>query len=432
MRAHRSGPLQVGGWGGAVQRHVLSSAAAAGGLLAAAECVRIALGHCRWWQVGLGVAAHVDHWLLLLPPCCADPCAVLSFPLHPLPCRLLEEQGLTLSPVLSKLVRPSVEEALEFNIIRIEDSVATMVAVDHWLLLPLPHAMLPLPLPPPLQATGRARPHSLFSAVEARPAQCGGGVGVQHHPLLEEQGLTLSPVLSKLVRPSVEEALEFNIIRIEDSVATMVAVDDWVLLPLPHGAAATGRVRALQQTLGPGLMHLRLSSSGQRFYLLLVDLVEDILPVISLQLFGRILDRLASLFESYVALLQKALPSPSDDDDEEEDGGNGGEGGKDKGGEKENGAGEEPWQDGSVRTAEDEQQQLALLGNASALADDLLPRLAQRLTLAAGEEGGGGGGRAGRKQGGADPDRRLSAGGRCAFLSLSESSFFIPFTLPPR
>ncbi|CAI5931905.1 unnamed protein product [Closterium sp. NIES-64] len=262
--------------------------------------------------------------------------------------------------------------------------------------------------------------HVLSSAAAAgglhAAAEC-VRIALGHCRLLEEQGLTLSPVLSKLVRPSVEEALEFNIIRIEDSVATMVAVDDWVLLPLPHGAAATGRVRALQQTLGPGLMHLRLSSSGQRFYLLLVDLVEDILPVISLQLFGRILDRLASLFESYVALLQKALPSPSDDD-EEEDEGNGGEGGKggEKGGEKENG--EEPWQDGSVRTAEDEQQQLALLGNASALADDLLPRLAQRLTLAAGEEGGGGGGRGGRKQGGADPDRRLSAGGRYV-LSLA-------------
>ncbi|GJP68760.1 hypothetical protein CLOP_g25424 [Closterium sp. NIES-67] len=258
--------------------------------------------------------------------------------------------------------------------------------------------------------------HVLSSAAAAgglhAAAEC-VRIALGHCRLLEDQGLTLSPVLSKLVRPSVEEALEFNIIRIEDSVATMVAVDDWVLLPLPHGSGATGRVRALQQTLGPGLMHLKLSSSGQKFYMLLVDLVEDILPVISLQLFGRILDRLASLFESYVALLQKALPSPSsdDDDNEDEEGEEGKAGEKDK--DKANGGGEEPWQDGSVRTAEDEQQQLALLGNASALADDLLPRLAQRLTLAAGEEGGGGGGggRGGRKQGGAEQDRRLSGGG---------------------
>ncbi|CAI7808231.1 unnamed protein product [Closterium sp. NIES-53] len=559
-----------------LKRHVLSSAAAAGGLHAAAECVRIALGHCRWvggvgqcrwvaggWQVGrwLGPAAVGAEGEGVL--CLAAQRHVLSSAAaaggllaaaecvrialgH---CRLLEEQGLTLSPVLSKLVRPSVEEALEFNIIRIEDSVATMVAVDDWVLLPLPHGAA---------ATGRVR-------------------------ALQQ---TLGPGLMHLRLSSSGQ--RFYLLLVVSVVSgEWLVFTFWLLLPLPHGAAATGRVRALQQALGLGLIHLRLSSSGQRFYLLLVgflpmislhhhsllppslvinpphppfpllppphphrtsgpsgghitsdqpaavrfgrildrlaslfdpshqdfytsvlprpaakvpalsphstlhppnptpslpnpphrtpgpgggypagdqpaavrshprplslpfesyvallhkalffplippstlhpphpsplltvthqDLVEDILPVISLQLFGRILDRLASLFESYVALLQKALPSPSDDDDEEEDGGNGGEGGKDKGGEKENGAGEEPWQDGSVRTAEDEQQQLALLGNASALADDLLPRLAQRLTLAAGEEGGGGGGRAGRKQGGADPDRRLSAGGRGA------------------
>lgn len=145
--------------------------------------------------------------------------------------------------------------------------------------------------------------HVLSSAAAAgglhAAAEC-VRIALGHCFLLEEQGLALAPILSKLVRPSVEEALEFNIIRIEDSVATMVAVDDWVLQQLPQGAGASARLRAMQQTLGPGLMHLRLSSSGQRFYLLLVDLVEDILPVISLQLFARILDRLASLFESYV------------------------------------------------------------------------------------------------------------------------------------
>jgi len=84
-----------------LQRHVLSSAAAAGGLFAAGECVRIALGHCS----------------------------------------ILEEQGLALAPVLSRLVRPSVEEALEFNIVRIEDSVRTMAAVDGVDALSLPSVL---------------------------------------------------------------------------------------------------------------------------------------------------------------------------------------------------------------------------------------------------------------------------------------------------
>lgn len=84
-----------------VKRHVLSSSAAAGGLRAAAECVQIALGHCS----------------------------------------LLEDQGLALCPVLSKLVRPSVEQALEANLTRIEESVAALAAADDWVLTH-PGAML--------------------------------------------------------------------------------------------------------------------------------------------------------------------------------------------------------------------------------------------------------------------------------------------------
>ena len=84
-----------------VKRHVLSSSAAAGGLRAAAECVQIALGHCQ----------------------------------------LLEDQGLALCPVLSKLVRPSVEQALESNLTRIEESVAALATADDWVLSP-PGAIL--------------------------------------------------------------------------------------------------------------------------------------------------------------------------------------------------------------------------------------------------------------------------------------------------
>lgn len=63
---------------GLLQRHVLSSSAAAGGLRAAVECVQIALGHCV----------------------------------------LLEENGLALCPALSRLLKPSVELALDANLHR--------------------------------------------------------------------------------------------------------------------------------------------------------------------------------------------------------------------------------------------------------------------------------------------------------------------------
>ncbi|CAI0410460.1 unnamed protein product, partial [Linum tenue] len=77
-----------------IKRHALASSAAAGGLRAAAECVQIALGHCS----------------------------------------LLEARGLAICPVLLKLFRPSVEQAVDANLKRIEESTAAMAAADDWVL----------------------------------------------------------------------------------------------------------------------------------------------------------------------------------------------------------------------------------------------------------------------------------------------------------
>lgn len=75
-----------------VKRHALASSAAGGGLRAAAECAQIALGHCA----------------------------------------LLEARGLALCPLLLKLFRPSVEQALDANLKRIEESTAALAAADDW------------------------------------------------------------------------------------------------------------------------------------------------------------------------------------------------------------------------------------------------------------------------------------------------------------
>lgn len=83
---------QTEAFGLLVKRHALASSAAAGGLRSAAECVQIALGHCS----------------------------------------LLEARGLALCPVLLKLFRPSVEQALDANLKRIEESTAALAAADDW------------------------------------------------------------------------------------------------------------------------------------------------------------------------------------------------------------------------------------------------------------------------------------------------------------
>ena len=77
-----------------VKRHVLSSCAAAGGLRAAAECVQISLGHCS----------------------------------------LLEARGLSVSAVILKQFKPSLEQALDANLRRIEESTAALAAADNWTL----------------------------------------------------------------------------------------------------------------------------------------------------------------------------------------------------------------------------------------------------------------------------------------------------------
>lgn len=77
-----------------VKRHVLDLPAASGGLRPVAECVQICFGHCS----------------------------------------LLEARGLALSSVLLKIFKPCVEQALNANLKRIEQSTAALAAADDWLL----------------------------------------------------------------------------------------------------------------------------------------------------------------------------------------------------------------------------------------------------------------------------------------------------------
>lgn len=78
-----------------LKRHVLAFSAASGGFKVAAECVHACLAHCS----------------------------------------LLEARGLALSPVLLRLFRPCVEQALNTNLKRIEQSSAALAAADDWSLV---------------------------------------------------------------------------------------------------------------------------------------------------------------------------------------------------------------------------------------------------------------------------------------------------------
>ncbi|KAJ3670171.1 hypothetical protein LUZ60_010495 [Juncus effusus] len=176
-------------------------------------------------------------------------------------------------------------------------------------------------------------------------------IALGHCALLEARGLSLSSVLLKLFRPSVEQALDANLKRIEESTAALAAADDWVLT---SGARGRG--------VGSG-MQPKMSSSAHRFNSMVQDFFEDVGPLLSLQLGGSTMDGLLKVFNSYIDLLKSAVPNTMDDELDPEGSGN-----------------------KIVRPAVTESQQLALLANASLLAEDLLPRAASRLYHAATDE----------------------------------------------
>ncbi|KAG2534480.1 hypothetical protein PVAP13_9NG066721 [Panicum virgatum] len=210
-------------------------------------------------------------------------------------------------------------------------------------------------------ATKQAMSFSLLVKRHAL-ASCAAGGGLRaaaecvkialgYSELLVARGLSLSAVLMKQFRPSVDQALDSNLRRIEESTAALAAADDWVLTYPPTGIRPFARSSAGSLALQP-----KLSSSAHRFNSMVQDFFEDVGPLVSLQLGGSAMDGLLKIFDSYVNLLISALPGSVDDEVNLEGLGN-----------------------KIVRMAETEEEQLALLANASLLAEELLPRAAMKL-----------------------------------------------------
>ncbi|XP_012454760.1 exocyst complex component EXO84B [Gossypium raimondii] len=201
--------------------------------------------------------------------------------------------------------------------------------------------------------------HALASSAAAgglrAAAEC-VQIALGHCSLLEARGLALCPVLLKLFRPSVEQALNANLKRIEESTAALAAADDWVLTYPPGGTRQSGWPSSVSLCNTTIFQH-KLTSSAHRFNSMVQDFFEDVGPLLSMELGGQTLEGLFRVFDSYVNMLIKALPGLMDEETNFEDTGN-----------------------KIVRMAETEAQQIALLANASLLADELLPRAAMKLS----------------------------------------------------
>ncbi|KAL8235237.1 hypothetical protein R6Q59_021337 [Mikania micrantha] len=201
--------------------------------------------------------------------------------------------------------------------------------------------------------------HALASSAAAgglrAAAEC-VQIALGHCSLLETRGLALCPVLLKLFRPSVEQALDANLKRIEESTAALAAADDWDLSSSPAVTRLSGRPSSTSLNSLTAYQH-KLSSSAQRFNSMIQDFFEDVGPMLTMQLGGKMLEGLFHVFNSYVSMLIRALPASMEEEANYEGSGN-----------------------KIVRMAETEAQQMALLANASLLADELLPRAAMKLT----------------------------------------------------
>ncbi|RWR77364.1 exocyst complex component EXO84B [Cinnamomum micranthum f. kanehirae] len=200
--------------------------------------------------------------------------------------------------------------------------------------------------------------HALASSAAAgglrAAAEC-VQIAIGHCSLLGDRGLYLLAHLLDLFRPSVEQALHANLKRIEESTTALAAADDWVLTYLPTGTRSS--VRSSNASVGSGIsFQPKLSSSAHRFNSMVQDFFEDVGPLLSMQLGGPTLEGLYQVFNSYVNLLINALPGSMEDEGNFEGSSN-----------------------KIVRMAETEAQQLALLANASLLADELLPRAIMKL-----------------------------------------------------
>lgn len=156
--------------------------------------------------------------------------------------------------------------------------------------------------------------------------------------LLEDEGFLLCPTLLKSFRPSVEKTLQAYVLHIKDSVAALALVDNWVVsFPSPSPDTESGSL----------LMHIKLSTSAQKFQKMVQYFFEDAVPLANMQLGGLLLENSVYLLDCYVDVLIKAIPKPRYETSVDLK---------------------------EVVLAETEAQQLGLWANVSAFAEEILPR----------------------------------------------------------
>ncbi|KAL2494066.1 Exocyst complex component EXO84C [Forsythia ovata] len=169
---------------------------------------------------------------------------------------------------------------------------------------------------------------------------------LNHCSTLSSQGLQLSKLLLVLLQPYVEEVLELNFRRARRVVLDLLGGDESTPLS-PRFASPLSTFATSSDTM--------LVDCGMRFVFVVKEIVEQLTHLVILHFGGNILMRIAQLFDKYVDFLIKALTGPSEDDNLTE------------------------LKEPVPYKAETDSQQLALLGTAFTIAEELLPMVVSRI-----------------------------------------------------
>ncbi|KAJ6971004.1 hypothetical protein NC653_035314 [Populus alba x Populus x berolinensis] len=158
--------------------------------------------------------------------------------------------------------------------------------------------------------------------------------------MLETQGLKLSKLLLVLLRPYIEEVLELNFRWARRAALDVTEIDESSLLS-PRSMSPLSAFATLSDSV--------LVDSGMKFMDIIEDILAQLTPMAVLHFGANVLTRISQLFDKYMDMLIKSLPGPSDDDNLTE------------------------LKEVIHFRAETDSEQLALLGLAFTILDELLP-----------------------------------------------------------
>lgn len=169
---------------------------------------------------------------------------------------------------------------------------------------------------------------------------------VKYCSLLESQGLKLSRLLLLLLRPYIEEVLELNFRRARKMVFDLEDIDESLMLSR-HFMSPLSLFATSSDSM--------LVDSGIRFLHIVEEILEQLTPLVVVHFGANVLTRISQLFDKYLDALNRALPGPSDDDNLTE------------------------LKETIPFRAETDSEQLALLGVAFTIMDELLPNTVSKV-----------------------------------------------------